>query len=1242
MNTRKALSNFTGRDTGETFLSDPRAVERFSRAAAARQEDILEKQRQPYVSMPHARLAAEKAAEANRTALLSSTEPLVDKFSAYQTAKKAAAAAGSDGGIRSLAAHLRTQWESDPDGFYSASDLVHLRDHYSRSFGRSAAIAVLSEDIPQAGVGNMPIRRLAQLAQQIYSQADYEKVCRQAGIDGKRPDQVRARAYVRSLVRRAAEAEAEGGDPMEVTVNEQQGAQLSGIPAGDGGSVLGAADLQVRKARKAQSACQVCAGAGVDAAGVCPSCKGEGGAVLPSEKQVTAAILDANVVKIAGFQIFINNKDQVELRTPSGKSRLASISRISHVVRDFLVIAQRADFEPSVNYQQEPYISISETEGGDVLGKDSASDEKATDAILPSGKPGAQHPSQRQQGTSASDDNLGADTSGNDPSWGNPALSGAHASDPHNQNGSSFSDRNMGPDRQQDEPAWGNPKRSAGLDDTPFLSGGDPAERYRLARENRPSKRLLAGIGDEGDWLARRVLAQLGDVEPDGDGDDNIQEAEPAENARMAVRTSVQLRDDVQQIGDGFQDRTADSKFVYTFGYDKKLGQPRMQEMQRYVDACCGNVRAYRVASTQLVSEGVIRAIVVQAQAEDHINPANNPDSKRTAVRRAMGRIITAEDFGNDPEGMAEDYEGTLLNKEGASGHYCEKCKVTHREKTKCPRSNAGGNSSSGKEPSAPSPKSPPAGEGAKAKMSPVDLGAALHQWTDGSGPKDPIYGAASMLYAGKTPPPEAIEDALDGLGRMMGQAESGMNGWGPAEVKELHALTENLNALLPPVLQHPMGPPPGEAAPDKKVKDLTNRINDLKSQQQDTSTDTGWGDLPASMNQENDAKIKALESERAKHIPGLLNELKQKKQENSAGGEGWGDLPAEMDKEYDQQIKELESMMPAEGGPAASPAPAPAELQDIAGELLAWSGNTGSPLASARRSLSNGKVPSAKVLTNALASVDKWKSTTDDPTELAELDSISKKLTGLQATPGPDDPATEAAPIPPPSETAKIKGKGIKFNDPGRGFSGKDMSSASGDFEVPGYNGTISVTQGANGSRSTNFSGKKPPSFKQTNEAMKQFMHELAKHPQSSAHGFGPSRNAGLHAPKGWADFLRIASDEVSGVTAPIAPSSSDQTEINPVTGVPVAHTGARITEGWGDGGDYKRDVEAETAQEVWELHKGLGGNEPQFKQQQEAQVAPLEPRPDAAGKVNFPEPEPETLNAEQEPQAQPAPRSR
>ena len=1028
MNTRKALGIFAGVDAGDTFLSDPRAVERFSRAASARQEDILRKQQQPHVSQPHARLAADVANEALRASMLNQTSPLVDKFSAYQTAKKYASQTGADGGLRALAQHLRVQWEGDRDGFFSAADLVRMREHFSKSFGRTAAIDLLSNAIPRAGVGDLPVRRLQQFASQIRHQADYEAICRQAGLDGNRPDQVRARAYLRALVRRAAEGGDEGGANMNPDVIEQQGASLSGIPADDGGGVLSGADLQVgQNHAKAGS--------------------------LPTEKQVTAAVLDANVVKIAGYSIFVNDADQVELRTPRGTSRQASISHLSFVVRDFLKLAQAANFEPSVNEQQDPYVDISEEEGGDVLGKDSTSDDKATNAITLGGKPKAQHPAQDQAGTSAGDKPLGEDSAGKDPTWGNPSLSGAHASDPHDQSGTSFSDRDLGADHQQDTPGWEDPgpiqtSRKGRLDDSPFLAGGDPADRYRRARQDRPSARLLEGIGDEEGWLSRRVLAQMegGDVDT-GKGDE-AQTPAISDVAKEAARSPVRLREDVFQIGDGFQDRQADSRLVYTFAYDQKIGQPRISEMQQYIDTCCGGVRAYRVASVSQVSPGVVRTIVIEAQSEaapsmfgggdggsvgddggSDGGAASDLEAKHMAVRIAMGKV-TAVDHGNDPEGMGSDYQGTVLNKEGQS--------------------------------------------------------AADLQWGLEKDRKD-------------------LQKMQDDLARIeRGEQVENLTRENAQQV--IQALTQTIqnkeNLLAKQGSAREAKSPPGWAKTVEKMKDHPEIDNPFA--------------LAWSMHDKGD-KPGGNKKGGVSDVPGV----------------GLPQQPKEGTQKAVKPVKDVPSF-PSQGQPKQGGRTAQTNECMYCGDYVGGN-KSGGVCDGCQAQLDRGETPQEP----ARASPDKCY--------------YCKKPIAVGTGECPDCKA---------------------MRDRG---------------EAP------------------RFAGRTAQPWDET--------------------------------PSGQAPFKSPACPSCGSKDYDIG-SGADDFRCRDCGS--MYKDAARISEGWGEGGEYKREIDAESAQEVWELHRGLGGEAPDFKalqqlqqqrQQQEAQATPpVEPRPDAGGQVRLPEPEPETMNAEQQ----------
>ena len=84
------------------------------------------------------------------------------------------------------------------------------------------------------------------------------------------------------------------------------------------------------------------------------------------------------------------------------------------------------------------------------------------------------------------------------------------------------------------------------------------------------------------------------------------------------------------------------------------------------------------------------------------------------------------------------------------------------------------------------------------------------------------------------------------------------------------------------------------------------------------------------------------------------------------------------------------------------------------------------------------------------------------------------------------------------------------------------------------------------------------------------------------------------------------------------------------------VSKAAARIDEGWGEAGTYKREVEADTAEDVWKLHRSLSGDqEVDWSPKLPAAVpptsaVPTEPMKDQMGRTQLPEPEPEQLSGE------------
>lgn len=54
----------------------------------------------------------------------------------------------------------------------------------------------------------------------------------------------------------------------------------------------------------------------------------------------------------------------------------------------------------------------------------------------------------------------------------------------------------------------------------------------------------------------------------------------------------------------------------------------------------------------------------------------------------------------------------------------------------------------------------------------PKKLGVLMHNWHSGQG--DPIYKVGSMIYAGKDVDKEDVEEAIDGLRRIMNRVRDG------------------------------------------------------------------------------------------------------------------------------------------------------------------------------------------------------------------------------------------------------------------------------------------------------------------------------------------------------------------------------------------------------------------------------------------------------------------------------------
>lgn len=124
--------------------------------------------------------------------------PVTSVFDALQITKSKKEAR-TDIGIRALLGHLESAWKKDRSAMVSASSFMKLRDHYVRNYPKSKVGDVIDE-IGNKGYMSLPTSDLMQVAAQINSQEDYDELMVELGLNGKHPNQVKARRFILAVV----------------------------------------------------------------------------------------------------------------------------------------------------------------------------------------------------------------------------------------------------------------------------------------------------------------------------------------------------------------------------------------------------------------------------------------------------------------------------------------------------------------------------------------------------------------------------------------------------------------------------------------------------------------------------------------------------------------------------------------------------------------------------------------------------------------------------------------------------------------------------------------------------------------------------------------------------------------------------------------------------------------------------------------------------------------------------------
>jgi len=217
MKTRDALRQMTGRHTdyGDGPLGEVAAqlLEGFDQREAHRMATAEERAARNQAG-PLLTVLEREVRQARAARLFDNSLPMVSRFEAHQAMQRAKADHASDKGVRQAAAHVQRLWQQDMTGHLAVGDIARLRAHYSGQFPKSRVAHVIDVEIPRVGFNTLPVHRLASMAAQVSGATEeerqyaYEQVVRANGLDGRKPEHKRARAFIRSLAEMAAEREA--------------------------------------------------------------------------------------------------------------------------------------------------------------------------------------------------------------------------------------------------------------------------------------------------------------------------------------------------------------------------------------------------------------------------------------------------------------------------------------------------------------------------------------------------------------------------------------------------------------------------------------------------------------------------------------------------------------------------------------------------------------------------------------------------------------------------------------------------------------------------------------------------------------------------------------------------------------------------------------------------------------------------------------------------------------------------
>jgi len=125
--------------------------------------------------------------------------PIISTFDALQLAKTAFKKNSRDVGLSNLVTFLERKWEKNKSANLITADLLKMKDHFKRSYPKSAAKEVI-EEFSKKGYSTLPVADLCAIADKIRSQDDFDYYIKEAGLHTNNPFARKARRFILGIV----------------------------------------------------------------------------------------------------------------------------------------------------------------------------------------------------------------------------------------------------------------------------------------------------------------------------------------------------------------------------------------------------------------------------------------------------------------------------------------------------------------------------------------------------------------------------------------------------------------------------------------------------------------------------------------------------------------------------------------------------------------------------------------------------------------------------------------------------------------------------------------------------------------------------------------------------------------------------------------------------------------------------------------------------------------------------------